>query len=35
MAEGIAEVTDVEALKRELHAYVWQPVYLPYERLKD
>jgi malate dehydrogenase (oxaloacetate-decarboxylating) len=35
MAEGIAEVTDVEALKRELHAYVWEPVYLPYERLKD
>ena len=35
MAEGIAEVTDVEALKRELHAYVWQPVYRPYERLKD
>ena len=35
MAEGLAEIMDVEALKRELRAYVWQPVYLPYERLKD
>jgi malate dehydrogenase (oxaloacetate-decarboxylating) len=34
MAEGMADVKDVEALKRELHAYVWDPVYLPYERLK-
>ncbi len=38
MVEGIAkvmDVTDVEALKNELHAYAWDPVYLPYERLKD
>lgn len=40
MAEGIAGVTDVEAFdveafRKELHAYVWDPVYLPYERLKD
>ena len=35
MAEGIAEVTDADAFANELRAYVWQPVYLPYERLKD
>ena len=35
MAEGIAEVTDADAFTNELRAYVWQPVYRPYERLKD
>jgi malate dehydrogenase (oxaloacetate-decarboxylating) len=35
MAEGIADVSDADEFKRELHAYVWQPVYRPYERLKD
>jgi hypothetical protein len=25
-------VESVDALKQELRAYVWEPVYLPYER---
>jgi hypothetical protein len=29
----VAEVADAEALKEQLRAYVWEPVYLPYERL--
>jgi malate dehydrogenase (oxaloacetate-decarboxylating) len=35
MVEGIAGVTDAEAFRSELQAYVWEPVYLPYERLTD
>jgi malate dehydrogenase (oxaloacetate-decarboxylating) len=33
IADGVAEVADAEALKEQLRAYVWEPVYLPYERL--
>ncbi len=32
MAEGIAGIADEESFANELRAYVWQPVYLPYER---
>jgi malate dehydrogenase (oxaloacetate-decarboxylating) len=34
IAEGIAEVTEA-VFTNELHAYVWEPVYLPYERVTD
>jgi malate dehydrogenase (oxaloacetate-decarboxylating) len=33
IADGIAEVTDAAALNEKLRAYVWEPVYLPYERI--
>jgi malate dehydrogenase (oxaloacetate-decarboxylating) len=33
IAEGVAGVADEAALMAELHAYVWEPVYVPYERL--
>ena len=33
IAEGIAGVTDASAFNNELRACVWEPVYLPYERL--
>jgi malate dehydrogenase (oxaloacetate-decarboxylating) len=33
LAEGVAGVADESALMAELHAYVWNPVYVPYERL--
>jgi len=33
IAEGVARVDTVEALQQELRAYVWEPVYLPYERI--
>ncbi|HET6168555.1 MAG TPA: NAD-dependent malic enzyme [Terracidiphilus sp.] len=32
MAEGIAEIASEETLREQLRAYVWEPVYLPYER---
>jgi malate dehydrogenase (oxaloacetate-decarboxylating) len=35
MSEGIAEEIDPSAFKDELRAYVWEPVYLPYERIRD
>jgi malate dehydrogenase (oxaloacetate-decarboxylating) len=35
MSDGIAEVMDARAFKDELRAYVWEPVYLPYERVRD
>ena len=34
MAEGVAESVEKEALKQKLRAYVWDPVYLPYERIE-
>ncbi len=35
IAEGIAGLTDSKAFESELRAYVWEPCYLPYERLED
>ena len=33
IADGVASVDTAEALMEQLHAYVWEPVYLPYERI--
>jgi malate dehydrogenase (oxaloacetate-decarboxylating) len=33
LAEGVASVEDPATLLERLHAYVWEPVYRPYERL--
>ena len=33
VADGVAEVGGEESLKQRLRAYVWEPVYLPYERI--
>jgi malate dehydrogenase (oxaloacetate-decarboxylating) len=33
ITDGVAEVADAEALSDQLRAYVWEPVYLPYERI--
>jgi malate dehydrogenase (oxaloacetate-decarboxylating) len=33
IADGVAEVTDAASLNEKLRAYVWEPVYLPYERI--
>jgi len=33
IADGVAGVESVEALMDQLAAYVWEPVYLPYERI--
>ncbi len=35
IAEGLAGVADEKSFEEELRQYVWEPVYLPYERLKD
>lgn len=35
IADGVAEKTSEAALREGLRAYVWQPVYLPYERIKS
>ena len=34
MAEGVSKLQSAAQLEDELDAYVWQPVYLPYERVK-
>lgn len=34
IAEGVAEGADAATLKQELLDYVWDPVYLPYERIR-
>ncbi len=34
MAEGAAEACDETAFAERLRAYVWEPVYLPYERIE-
>ncbi len=33
MADGTAEAVDEATLRERIHAYVWEPVYLPYERI--
>jgi len=33
VADGVADAGGEETLKERLRAYVWEPVYLPYERL--
>jgi malate dehydrogenase (oxaloacetate-decarboxylating) len=33
MADGTAEAVDYTTLRERLHAYVWDPVYQPYERI--
>jgi malate dehydrogenase (oxaloacetate-decarboxylating) len=35
IAEGHAGVFDVDTFEQELRAYVWEPVYSPYESRKD
>lgn len=35
IVDGVAGITDEKAFVDALHAYVWEPVYLPYERLQD
>jgi len=32
IAEGVAEIVDERVFQSTLHAYVWEPVYVPYER---
>jgi malate dehydrogenase (oxaloacetate-decarboxylating) len=34
MAEGVSELRDGDDLKAEIAAYVWEPVYVPYERVE-
>jgi malate dehydrogenase (oxaloacetate-decarboxylating) len=33
MADGTAEKMDDKTLRESIRAYVWEPVYLPYERM--
>jgi malate dehydrogenase (oxaloacetate-decarboxylating) len=33
MADGVAEAVDEASFAEALRAYVWEPVYLPYERI--
>jgi malate dehydrogenase (oxaloacetate-decarboxylating) len=33
MADGTAETVDEATLRERLRAYVWEPVYQPYERI--
>ncbi|MGA7858702.1 MAG: NAD-dependent malic enzyme [Terracidiphilus sp.] len=33
IAEGVAEIADAATLNADLRAYVWEPIYLPYERI--
>jgi hypothetical protein len=33
MADGTAEVVEDATLRERLCAYVWEPVYQPYERI--
>jgi malate dehydrogenase (oxaloacetate-decarboxylating) len=33
VAEGVAEPADEDAIAADLRAYMWEPVYQPYERI--
>jgi malate dehydrogenase (oxaloacetate-decarboxylating) len=33
IADGVAAIADEATLTEHLRAYVWEPVYVPYERL--
>ena len=33
VAEGVADAEDASSLEQRLRDYVWEPVYLPYERI--
>jgi len=33
IADGVAEIADPATLPEQLRAYVWEPVYQPYERI--
>jgi malate dehydrogenase (oxaloacetate-decarboxylating) len=33
IADGVAAIADAATLNAQLRAYVWEPVYLPYERI--
>jgi hypothetical protein len=33
IADGVVEAVDEASLPDELRAYVWEPEYLPYERV--
>lgn len=35
IAEGLAGVANTESFEVDLGQYIWEPVYLPYQRLKD
>jgi malate dehydrogenase (oxaloacetate-decarboxylating) len=35
IVDGVAQVTDAEALDRELQANIWEPEYVPYERQRS
>ena len=35
VAEGVAEPVDETAIAANLRAYMWEPVYCPYERIED
>ncbi|MGA8086666.1 MAG: NAD-dependent malic enzyme [Terracidiphilus sp.] len=34
MAEGVASITDANSLPDRIRAYMWNPVYIPYERIE-
>ena len=34
IAEGVSAIPDAETLERELDAYIWEPIYLPYEKVE-
>jgi malate dehydrogenase (oxaloacetate-decarboxylating) len=35
VAEGLAGVADEDVFGKELREYIWEPVYHPYERIKE
>jgi malate dehydrogenase (oxaloacetate-decarboxylating) len=33
IAEGVSEIPDASAIPESIRAYMWEPVYRPYERI--